>query len=179
MKRNNLHIRKLILSALFLALGIALPFLTGQIPEIGSALCPMHIPVLLCGFICGWPWALAVGFITPLLRSFLFQMPPMFPGAFSMAFELATYGIVTGLMIKLLPKQTWSLYVSLFSAMLAGRIVWGLVRYILSFVSNVPFGLSLFISGAITTALPGILLQILLIPSILLLLKKANILYND
>ena len=70
------RLRRLVYSALFLALALLLPFLTGQIPQIGSALNPMHIPVLLCGFVCGWPWGLAVGLIAPLLRHLLFGMPP-------------------------------------------------------------------------------------------------------
>lgn len=69
--RTASPVRKLTYSALFLALAMVLPFLTGQIPEIGSMLCPMHIPALLCGFMCGWPWGLAVGFISP----FFLQLP--------------------------------------------------------------------------------------------------------
>ena len=80
--KNN---KKLVLSALFLAIALVLPFLTGQIPEIGSMLCPMHIPVLLCGFFCGWQYGLAVGFVAPLLRSFLFGVPYLYPMAVSMA----------------------------------------------------------------------------------------------
>ena len=101
---NSLQVRRLTYAALCLALAIVLPFLTGQIPEIGSALCPMHIPVLLCGFLCGWPWGLAVGFVAPLLRSVLFGMPPMFPGAVAMAFELAVYGGVSGFLYRKFPK---------------------------------------------------------------------------
>ena len=84
------------LLALILALAMVLPFLTGQIPEIGSMLCPMHIPALLCGFMCGWPWGLAVGFISPLLRS-MSGMPPIWI-AIPMAFEMATYGAIAGLL---------------------------------------------------------------------------------
>ena len=125
-------ILRMILSALFLALSYVLPFLTGQIPEIGAMLCPMHIPVLLCGFICGWPWGLAVGCIAPILRSFLTGgFPPMFPTAICMAFELAAYGAVAGLMHKWLPRKKISVYVSLFTAMLAGRIVWGAAMFLL------------------------------------------------
>ena len=90
---------------IMLALALVLPFLTGQIPEIGSMLCPMHLPALLCGFMCGWPWGLAVGLISPLLRSVIFGMPPMFPTAVSMAFEMAAYGAVSGLLYRLLPKK--------------------------------------------------------------------------
>ncbi len=101
----NKHIKKLVYSAVFLALCMVLPFLTGQIPEIGQALSPMHIPVLLCGFACGWPWGLAVGLIAPILRSLIFQMPPMWPNAVSMAFELAAYGFCSGILYKVLPSK--------------------------------------------------------------------------
>jgi thiamine transporter ThiT len=86
--KNREKILKIVFSAMFLALCYVLPFLTGQIPEIGSMLCPMHIPVLLCGFVCGWPWGLVVGITAPLLRSFTLSMPPLFPTAICMAFEL-------------------------------------------------------------------------------------------
>ena len=107
---SSLHIKKLTYSALFLAIALVLPFITGQIPEIGAMLCPMHIPALLCGFMCGWPWGLAVGFIAPLLRSVIFGMPAMFPSAVGMAFELAVYGMMSGLLYRLLPKKKWSLW---------------------------------------------------------------------
>ena len=98
MKNNNITVRTVVFAAAFLALALMLPFLTGQIPQIGSMLSPMHIPVLLCGFVCGWPWGLAVGVVAPPLRSVLFGMPPMYPTALCMAFELAAYGAVAGLM---------------------------------------------------------------------------------
>ena len=103
MKKTS-NLRNLILSAMFLALAFVLPFITGQIPQIGAMLLPMHIPVLLCGFFCGAPWGLAVGFIAPLFRSVIFGMPPMFPTALCMAFELAAYGLVSGFMYRLMPK---------------------------------------------------------------------------
>ena len=94
-KQNNLV--NLALASMFLALAFVMPFLTGQIPQIGSKLCPMHIPVILCGYVCGAPWGLAVGFIAPLLRSLILGMPsPIFPRAVAMAFELAVYGLVAG-----------------------------------------------------------------------------------
>ena len=93
--------KSLTLSAMLLALALVLPFLTGQIPEIGSMLLPMHIPVLLCGFLCGWQWGLIVGFIAPLLRSVLFGMPPMVNVAIPMAFELAAYGAFAGAVVQL------------------------------------------------------------------------------
>lgn len=96
--KNTQTVRQLVLAALFLALAFVLPLLTGQVPKVGNMLCPMHFPVLLCGFVLGGPWGLAVGFAAPLLRSVLFGMPPMFPVAISMAFELAAYGLVSGLL---------------------------------------------------------------------------------
>ena len=137
MKKTNVKI--LVLAALFLALALGLPFLTGQIPEIGSMLCPMHIPALLCGFFCGWPWGLAVGLIAPVLRSLLFGMPPMFPMAICMSFELATYGLLAGLLYRMLPKKALSVYVALLGAMVGGRVVWGLVMMVLMGVSGGSF----------------------------------------
>ena len=129
-KKHPIHIqiRRLAFSGVFLALALALPFLTGQIPQIGSALSPMHIPVLLCGFVCGWPWGLAVGFVAPLLRTALFGMPPILTSV-AMAFELAAYGACSGALYRLLPKRTPYLYVSLLAAMVLGRIVWGCLLY--------------------------------------------------
>ena len=122
--------RTLTLASMFLALAFVLPFLTGQIPQIGSMLCPMHIPVLLCGFICGWPWGLVVGFLAPLLRSVTLGMPPLFPTAFCMAFELAAYGTAAGLLHKFFHKNKWNIYISLILAMITGRLVWGCMMFI-------------------------------------------------
>ena len=94
------RILKLVLSAMMLAIGFVLPFLTGQIPEVGSMLLPLHLPALICGFVCGWPWGLAVGFVLPILRSLLFGMPPMIPTALCMAFEMAAYGAAAGVLFK-------------------------------------------------------------------------------
>lgn len=166
------HTKKLSLAAMFLALALVLPFLTGQIPQVGSMLCPMHIPALLCGFVCGWPWGILVGFTAPILRSVLFGMPPMFPVAVSMAFELAAYGAVSGFLYARLPRKTGSIYTALLSAMVAGRLVWGVVRLLCAGLDVTKFGLAAFWSGAITTALPGILVQIILIPVLVLALQK-------
>jgi len=151
-----------------------LPFLTGQIQQFGSALAPMHIPVLLCGFICGPYYAAVVGVIAPLLRYALFGMPPIMPIGVSMCFELAVYGLVSGLLYSALPKRPAFIYVSLIAAMLLGRVVWGIARVLLTGVSGVPFSWQLFISGAFINAVPGIIVHIVLIPLIIMALKKAN-----
>lgn len=177
MTKNTFSVRKLVCAALCLALAMVLPLLTGQIPEIGSALCPMHIPALLCGFVCGWPWGLTVGFISPLLRYVIFGMPPIFPTGVSMALELAAYGFISGLIYKILPKKIPSIYIALISAMIGGRIVWGVARFILAGLTGSQFPFSAFLAGAVTTAIPGIVVQIILIPLIVLALKKAKLIY--
>lgn len=95
----NKQTKRLVLSGMFLALCMVLPFLTGQIPKIGSALSPMHIPVLICGFACGGVYGAAVGFIAPFLRNLMFHMPPILT-AVAMAVEMAVYGLVAGLLYK-------------------------------------------------------------------------------
>ena len=175
---NRLRIQKMTYSGLYLAIALVLPFLTGQIPEIGSMLCPMHIPVLLCGFICGWPWGLAVGFVAPLLRSALFGMPPMFPTGVAMSFELAVYGIVSGILYRLLPKKKWAIYVALLCAMIAGRVAWGAARFVLAGVSGGAFNFSMFLAGAVTTAIPGIILHIILIPLLVMSFERAGLVLN-
>lgn len=127
----NKNIKNMTLAAMFLAIGMVLPFVTGQIPQIGSMLLPMHIPVFLCGLICGWQYGAVVGFILPLLRSVLFGMPVLFPGATAMAFELMTYGLVAGLLYGISRWQcVIALYRSMIAAMVAGRAVWGIVQLI-------------------------------------------------
>ena len=165
--------KKLILSAMFLALGLVLPFFTGQIREIGNKLLPMHIPVLLCGFLCGPQYGLLVGFITPLLRSLLFSMPPL-PRAIGMAFELATYGAVTGLLYRKLPKSKARIYISLLIAMVAGRLVWGIVSILIYGIEGSAFTWQMFAGGAFLNAIPGIVVQIILIPVLMLALEKAG-----
>lgn len=177
-KDTSARVLRLTYSALYLAIALVLPFLTGQIPQIGSMLCPMHIPALLCGFVCGWPWGLAVGFIAPLLRSALFGMPTMFPAAVAMAFELAAYGAVAGLLYRVLPKRTGCIYVALIAAMVAGRLVWGAARYLLAGLAHSAFTSALFLAGAVTTALPGILLHIVLIPVLVMAMQKARLILN-
>lgn len=166
-------VRAVTYAGVCLCLALVLPFLTGQLPSIGSALCPMHLPVLLAGFLCGPWWAMAVGAVAPLLRSFLFGAPPMFPKAMSMAFELAAYGLVSGLAYRALPKRPWSVWAALVAAMLAGRLVWGGVMTILVGVSG--FGWAAFWTGGFAGAVPGILAQLALIPPIVLALKKTGL----
>ena len=146
MKKTQIF--RLVLSALFLALGFVLPFLTGQIPQVGSMLLPMHLPALVCGFVCGWPWGLAVGFVMPIARSFLFGMPPLVPTA---------YGALIG-------------------AMLAGRVAWGLASWaIYALLTPNSFALATFWTGGFVNAWPGMVLQVVLVPLVVLSLERARL----
>lgn len=166
----------LTLAAMFLALGMVLPFLTGQVPQIGSMLLPMHIPVLLCGLICGWQYGMIVGLVMPILRYLIFAMPPIFPTGISMAFELATYGLVIGLLYS---RSKWkcifALYKSMILAMLAGRIVWGMVQMALLGIKGNVFTWQMFLAGAVINAIPGIILQLILIPAIMIALNRTGL----
>lgn len=166
-------IRRLTWSAMCLALCLLLPFLTGQIPQIGSALCPMHLPVLLAGFLCGPWWALVTGLAAPLLRNLLFSMPPLLT-AIAMSFELGTYGVVSGLLYRRLPKNLAGIYISLITAMITGRIVWGIVRVAMTGMAGEAFTWAMFLAGAFTTAIPGIIIQLILIPVLVTAIKKSQ-----
>lgn len=166
----------LTLAAMFLAIGMVLPFLTGQIRQIGNMLLPMHIPVLLCGLVCGWQYGLIIGLILPIFRSLLFSMPVMFPTAIAMAFELAAYGAVAGFLYS---RSHWqcmiALYRSLIAAMLSGRVVWGVVQMVLLGIRGNQFTFQMFFAGAFVNAIPGIILQLILIPTIMVALNRTGL----
>jgi len=178
MNENSKRLRALVYAAVCLALCMILPILTGHIPQIGKMLSPMHIPVYLCGFLVGWPWAVAVGFIAPLLRGALFSYPALVPGGISMAFELATYGFVSGFLYPILLKRfkrAAAVYAVLIIAMVCGRIVWGILRFIIGTISSAGFTMEQFIAGALTQAIPGIILHLILIPVLVLTLENAGV----
>lgn len=166
----------LTLAAMFLAIGLMLPFLTGQIKQIGSLLLPMHIPVLLCGLICGWKYGFAVGAVLPLLRGFLFGRPILYPDGAAMAFELAAYGLVVGLLYA---RSRWKCVVSLYRcmiiAMLSGRVVWGIAEIFLLGLGENGFTFKMFMAGAFLNAVPGIILQLVLIPAIMIALNRTGL----
>ncbi|MBP3560802.1 MAG: ECF transporter S component [Clostridia bacterium] len=173
---KNKKLQNLVLSAMFLGLGLVLPFFTGQIPQIGSMLLPMHLPVILCGFICGWKYGLVVGAVMPILRSAVFGMPPMYPTAIAMAFELAAYGFLVGFLFK---NARWqclkSLYRCLIISMLGGRVVWGIVMTVILGLGENGFTLTAFLTGAFLNAIPGIIVQLILVPAIMLALNKTHL----
>lgn len=171
------QLKTMVLAAMLLAVGIVLPFFTGQIPQIGNMLLPMHIPVLVCGLICGWQYGGIVGFILPLLRYVLFTTPPM-PNGIAMAFELAAYGAIVGFLYN---RSRWqcivSLYRSLIIAMIGGRIVWGAVRVVMFGAMGNAFSWKMFMAGAFLNAIPGIILQLVFIPALMLVLNRTGLVH--
>lgn len=177
MKKNQ--ILRLTYAALCLALCMVLPLVTGQIPKFGQLLSPMHLPVLLCGFLCGWQYAALVGAVAPLLRYAIFGMPPIMPVGIPMVFELAVYGLAAAIVYNKLSKKTYNIYVSLFVAMILGRIVGGIAKAVLLGINGTSFPISVFLTSYFVETLPGIIVQIIIIPIIVIALKKANLLPNE
>lgn len=168
-------IKKISLTAVFLSLGLVLPFLTAQVPEIGQRLLLLHIPVFLCSLICGPQYGALCGICLPLLRSFIFGAPEPYPSAFSMAFELPAYAIVCGLIYsKSKKKNLFAIYTSLISSMLAGRIVYAIVQSFILGLGEDGFTLSIFIAKAFANPLPGIILQLIIVPTVTITLNKLS-----
>jgi predicted membrane protein len=165
------HTRKIALAAMFLALALVLPFITMQIPTIGQLLTPMHFPIILGSIFVGPIWGLAIGFIAPLLRLLLFGMPQM-PMAIAMAFELAVYGLVTGLFIKVFKNininYLFKVIISLVIAMILGRITYALAAMVFMESNNF---IVVFL-GTFSSSFIGIILQLILIPFLAVRLKK-------
>lgn len=169
-RKRNLF--RTVLAAVFLALAYVLPFLTAQIPRLGNMLCPMHLPVLVCGFVCGPVWGAAVGFLAPILRTLTIGIPVP-TTAIAMCAELATYGLVSGLMYRTFRGSMLKIYASLIVAMLAGRGVYGVMNIMIYAVKAESYTPGLFLTSAFVNAVPGIVLQLGLIPIIVMALEKA------
>ena len=162
---------RLVFTAFFVALGCILPPLFHMIGA-GTVFLPMHIPVLLCGFVCGAPYGAACGVIVPLLSSLFTGMPPVFPTALAMALELCCYGAITGLMFI---KFNWNLYASLIAAMLCGRIISGLANMALLGLAGQEYSLKMFLTASFITSMPGIIIQIIVVPAIIAILVKTQV----
>ena len=172
---KNPHLKNLVLAAMFLAMGMVLPFLTAQIETFGESLLPLHLPVMLCGLVCGWKYGAAVGLTLPLLRSLCFARPRLYPDALVMTVELFAYGLIIGLLYaQFRKKNLWAVYGSLIPAMIGGRILWGIAKTVFLGLQGTPFTLTAFWVSGFTKALPGIVLQLILIPSVMAVVQKIN-----
>ncbi|MBS6340005.1 MAG: ECF transporter S component [Eubacterium limosum] len=168
---NHSQTKNLVGTALCIALGLILPQVFHLIGA-GPVFLPMHIPVLLCGLCFGWPFGLICGVVTPLLSSVMTGMPPLFPTGTAMVFELAAYGALSGLLYR---KFRQNIYLSLIAAMFGGRVVSGLASAIFYGVAGKAYGLQIFLTGAFVTGLPGIILQILIVPVLVIVLEKSRV----
>ncbi len=178
----NKALEKITFSGVMLSLALLLPFLTAGNTSLGNMFLPMHLPIMFCGFVCGWKHGLVVGAAAPMLRMLLIGMPPIHK-AVPMAFELAVYGLLCGLLYKFLKKKLYGTYVSLGVAMVAGRIVHATVKFALAklavFDKLNSFALGAYMTESVLQAWPGILLQIILIPVLVMVLKKVGYIIND
>ena len=177
MNRKNQTVN-LVMTGLCIAIGIVLPLALHSIPDAGSVLLPMHIPVLLCGLICGPLYGLACGLLAPFLSSVITQMPPMayLP---SMLCELAVYGLIAGLFIRLI-RTKWTvmnIYVSLVAAMLCGRVIYGVINALIFRAGS--YSMQLWLTASFVTALPGIVIQLVVLPALVLLLQKAGLIQYE
>lgn len=168
---QNKSLKKIIISAFFLAIGLVLPSIFHMFGAAGKIFLPMHIPVILCGFICGWQYGLVCGIVTPLLSSVLTSMPVLIPFGVSMMFELGTYGMICGFLYQRFNKN---IIISLVIAMIGGRIVSCLANMIILGIASKPFAFNMFLTGAFVTALPGIIIQLVLIPILMMSLEKTG-----
>lgn len=177
MSKTKKYIWEMVLASLCVALGVVLPVAVHWVPNAGSVLLPMHIPVLLCGLLCGPAYGLACGLLAPLLSSLITGMPPVayLP---SMLCELAVYGFVAGLLICLVRtrSQAANVYIALIGAMLVGRAAYGAMNALIFRAGE--YSLQIWMAASFVTALPGIVIQLVLLPLIVLTLRKAKLAFQ-
>lgn len=175
MLNKKQSIKAMCLCAVCIALCVVLPMAFHGL-GLGPIFLPMHIPVLLCGLLCGWFYGALCGILGPILSSILTSMPPA-PALVSMVPELCVYGLVSGLLIRTLhTKSTYAnLYTALLGAMLAGRLVGGIAKALFLFSGGKPVVFQALVASYFVTSWPGILIQLLLIPTLVFILMKARL----
>jgi thiamine transporter ThiT len=160
-------------TAICAAMCVVLPLAFHAIPNAGTILLPMHIPVLLCGLMCGWPYGLVCGLLGPFLSSFT-GMPPMavLPG---MMVECGVYGMVSGVMMKYVRtgKPTADLYISMGTAMVLGRVVAGFAKALIFTPGTPAFA---WVTTSLVTGIPGIIIQLVVMPLLITALTRAKLL---
>ena len=169
-------VKKMVTTAICTALCVVLPIAFHAIPNAGSVLLPMHIPVLLCGLLCGGWYGMVCGLVGPVLSSVLSGMPPVTSLIF-MVPELMVYGLVAGLMMRLVRtgKTVADLYISQLTAMILGRIVGGIAKALFFLGTGKTFGVAAWVSGYFITSAPGIVAHLMVIPPLVLVLMGAGV----
>ena len=165
-------VKRTVLGALCTALCVVLPIAVHSIPDAGAVILPMHIPVLICGLVCGWPYGFICGLLGPLLSNLLTGMPAAarLP---AMMVECAVYGMVTAILLKFVHTKNTrlDLYIALLVAMIAGRVVSGIAK---ALIFTPGLTMSAWIASSFVTALPGIIIQLALVPQVVCLLIKIG-----
>lgn len=172
-------IKEIAIASLLLSIGLILPFITGNIPTIGVMLSPMHFPIIISGFILGPAYGALLGVLTPLIRSVLFSLPKM-PNCIFMAFELMSYGFISGYIFQKIFKKKYTyknIYISQICSMIIGRIVYGVIKliafkYILGFGA---YSINLWLTDVVLMSIPGIIAQLIIIPVLIYTLNKRGI----
>lgn len=167
----NVKTNNMVKASLFLALGLIFPYIFHLTGMAGPIFLPMHIPVLLCGVILGARYGLMIGILTPFLSSVLTGMPTIYPTAISMALELGTYGFMIGFLYK---KKEINIFISLILSMILGRFVSGVASFMLLTLGGKSFVLKMFLTTSFVKAIPGIILQLILIPLVVKVLKNTK-----
>lgn len=175
MNKLSIHLRKSMVTAICMALCVVLPLAFHLVPDGGTLFSPMHLPVLLCGLVCGWQYGLLCGILGPVLSSFITGMPGIgyLP---TMMIELTLYGFISGLLIKILHtgRKTADIYISLISAMIIGRIITGIVRAFLFAPGSL--SIQLWATSYFLSCLPGIIVQLVLVPILYHALERSYLL---
>lgn len=160
--------KKLVLSGFFIACGVILPMVFHMFSMGGTVFLPMHIPVLIAGYFLGPMYGAAVGIVTPIISGLLTGMPPLVPVMPIMAFELCGYGLFTGLIFE----KTNKIYLSLISAMVAGRLLAIVGAFVISLTLAPKINPIAYVVGGLSIAIPGMIIQLIFIPMLIKLLFK-------
>ncbi|MDK2563101.1 ECF transporter S component [Romboutsia sedimentorum] len=160
--------KKIVLSGLFIAFGIIVPMIFHTVNLAGSIFLPMHIPVLIAGFLLGPLYGGIVGALTPILSSFMTGMPPLVPVMPIMVFELCAYGIITGFLFG----KTKNTYISLVGAMIGGRLFAVVGAFLVSLTIAPQVSPLMFVFGSLAKAIPGMIVQIVFIPILVKFMTK-------
>lgn len=168
-------VKKITLCGVCIALCAVLPPVFHMV-GLGSILSPMHIPVLLCGLVCGWPYGLFCGIAGPLVAH-LINGAPAAAMLVSMIPELAVYGLVCGLLMKLIhTKDLYAdIYCSLVPAMLAGRVAGGVARALFLMGGGERYTLAMWAGAYLVQAVPGIILHLIVVPVLVVMLDRAKL----
>jgi riboflavin transporter FmnP len=168
--KQRIDTKRLCSAALLLAAGILLPQVFHSIggPAAGGVFLPMHIPVLVAGLLLGPFYGAVIAVVTPVVSFLCMGMPPAAKLPF-MVLELVGYGAVSGLLYS----RKWNLYLSLVVAQMSGRAVYALSLLMGAYILRLPVPQVAVVGTAIVTGLPGIVIQLVFVPAVVILVRRV------